>query len=331
MVSPVTITRMGDAPLITADLHPSIGANIQGPSLLKVPNWVANPLGRYYLYFADHKGAYIRLAFADDIAGPWRIHVPGSLQLAESHFLTSPPEVSEVQAQAVREAFAQRGIEIEHDPVEEVTTPHIASPDMHVDHARQQIVMYYHGLEGLGRQVTRVATSVDGLAFTAQPQILGHTYWRAFTWDGDHYALAMPGQFYRSQDPFTGFVAGPQLFNPDMRHNAVLVRGSWLYIFWTQVGDAPEHIKLSRVDLHQPWTDWQVQDTHEVLRPERDYEGAGAPLLPSRRSTAYGVVNQLRDPCVYVEGKDVYLLYAVGGEAGIALARVEFHDKQESL
>ena len=70
----VRIQRLLDAPIITPDLHASIGQNIQGPSLIRVPDWVENPLGRYYLYFADHKGAYIRLAYADDLRGPWKSH-----------------------------------------------------------------------------------------------------------------------------------------------------------------------------------------------------------------------------------------------------------------
>ncbi len=45
---------------------------------------------------------------------------------------------------------------------------------------------------------------------------------------------------------------------------------------------------------------------------------------PSVRSTAYGVVNQLRDPAIYEEAGETFLLYAVGGESGIAMARVEF-------
>ena len=40
-------------------------SNINGPSLVRVPEWVENPLGKYYLYFAHHRGAYIRLAYAD--------------------------------------------------------------------------------------------------------------------------------------------------------------------------------------------------------------------------------------------------------------------------
>ncbi|MEE2635684.1 MAG: hypothetical protein VYE68_00425, partial [Acidobacteriota bacterium] len=52
----VRVERLADAPIIRPDLHPSIGHNIQGPSVIKVPDWVNEPLGAYYLYFADHKG-----------------------------------------------------------------------------------------------------------------------------------------------------------------------------------------------------------------------------------------------------------------------------------
>ena len=83
-VAKVTITRLLDRPLIGPDIHPSIGENIQGPSLIKVPDWLPNKMGNYYLYFADHKGLYIRLAYADSITGPWQIHEPGSLQIEDS-------------------------------------------------------------------------------------------------------------------------------------------------------------------------------------------------------------------------------------------------------
>lgn len=326
----VSVKRLGKGPIIHAGLHPSIGDNIQGPSLIRVPDWVADPLGKYYLYFADHKGAYIRLAYADHLTGPWQIHAPGSLQLSESHFLTNPPEVSADQARKIREAFAAGGIRVLHDPVEEVTAPHIASPDVHVDHARQRIVMYFHGLEDVGYQVSRVAVSTDGIRFEARPEVLGRTYLRVFSWREHTYGLAMPGLFYRAPSgaegalALGGFEAGPQLFSANMRHNAVLVDGDALFVFWTDVGDTPEHIKLGRIDLRGDWMDWRVTGVREVLRPEHDWEGASAPLEASVRSTAYGVVNQLRDPAIYTEDGVVYLLYAVGGEAGIALARVEF-------
>jgi hypothetical protein len=324
--SMVTVTRLLDEPIIHPGLDPSIGENIQGPSLIKVPEWVVSPLGKYYLYFADHKGSYIRLAYADDLLGPWRIHEPGSLQLEDSFFLTARPMVTDAERERLEAAFKRRGTVISHDIINEVTAPHIASPDVHVDHERQRIIMYYHGLEGVGHQVSRVATSIDGIHFQARPEVLGRTYLRMFEWQDHTFGLAMPGQYYRSDDPLSGFEAGPTFFNPNMRHNAVLVRDSTLWVFWTQVGDVPEHVKVSTVDLTRDWEEWRESEGVEVLRPEREWEGAAAPLEPSVRSTAYGIVNQLRDPAIFVEGETVYLLYAVAGESGIAIARVDFND-----
>jgi len=319
--APVHIDRLADRPIITPALDPSIGANIQGPSLIRVPDWAPGRLGRYYLYFADHKGRYIRLAYADDLLGPWRIHVPGSLQLEGSFLLTEPATGPPDEIARIRAAGTPPNLL--HDLYTEQTTPHIASPDVHVDAANRRIVMYYHGLNGLGQQVTRVATSSDGLHFVARPEILGRTYFRTFVHGGYTYAMAMPGQFYRSKDPLTGFEEGPRLFNPNMRHAAFLKRGDKMYVFWTQVGYAPETILLSTIDLSREWTTWKETAPIEVLRPERPWEGADAPVTPSVRSTAYGHVNQLRDPAIFEENGRTFLLYAVAGESGIALAEVK--------
>ena len=297
--SGVRVERLLDAPIITPDVHPSIGVNIQGPSVIQVPEWVEDPLGAYHLYFADHKGLYIRLAYADDLLGPWTIHPPGSLQIAGSYFLTEPPQVAPDVAARLRASQERRGVPMSHDGLFEATTPHIASPNVHVDDANRRIVMYFHGLDGVGTQVTRVATSPDGVHFEARPERLGRTYMRVFGHDGYTYAMSMPGQFYRSRDPLGGFEEGPLLFNPSMRHAALLKRDDTLFVFWTQVGEAPEHIKLSTIDLSGDWMSWKETPGVEVLRPEFDWEGADAPLEPSVRSTAYGRVNQLRDPAIF--------------------------------
>jgi hypothetical protein len=318
----VRVERLLDAPIIAPELDPSIGVNIQGPSLIRVPDWVQAPLGRYYLYFADHKGRYIRLAYADALLGPWTIHPPGSLQIEGSYFLTDPPEVPPAEFERIRAARGRAALS--HDLLTEITAPHIASPDVHVDDTNRRIIMYFHGLEGIGRQATRVALSRDGIRFEARPELLGRTYMRAFQHDGYTYAMSMPGQFYRSRDGLNVFEEGPLLFNSDMRHAALLKRGNTLFVFWTQVGHAPERILLSTIDISGEWTTWTETDPVEVLRPERDWEGAAAPLEPSVRSTAYGHVNQLRDPAIYEEDGRTFLLYAVAGEGGIAIAEVHF-------
>ena len=132
----------------------------------------------------------------------------------------------------------------------------------------------------------------------------------------------MPGHFYRSRNGIDGFETGPVLFERNMRHAALLLKDETLLVFWTRVGDAPERILLSTIDISGPWEAWSESEATEVLRPERVWEGADEPLTPSMRSVAYGQVNQLRDPAIFVEDDRIYLLYAVAGEAGIAIVEL---------
>jgi hypothetical protein len=206
--------------------------------------------------------------------------------------------------------------------VESSTLPHIASPDAHVRPDRREIVLYYHGLDAFRSQHTRVATSTDGIHFTARPELLGNSYFRAFAHDGHWYAIAMPGIVYRSSDGLTAFEPGPTLFPPTMRHSAVLRRGDSLLVFWTRVGDAPEHVLLSIVDLAGDWKSWRAGAPIDVLWPELAWEGADLPVRPSVRDAINVRVRQLRDPGVFEEDGHTWLLYAVAGESGIGIAEL---------
>lgn len=104
----------------------------------------------------------------------------GSLNLAQSLFLTEPPVDSSVQVARFEARLRERGTPISHDALSEITTPHIASPDVHVDAVLRRIVMYFHGLEDVATQVSRVAISHNGIDFEAQPEILGPSYLRFF-------------------------------------------------------------------------------------------------------------------------------------------------------
>jgi len=301
------IERLVGNPIIRPDMLPGEdGENINGPSLIRVPDWVKNPLGRYYLYFAHHVGAYIRLAYADALSGPWTVYQPGTLRLEDT-------------------------------PCAEVEAPgwadykHIASPDVHVDELKRQIRMYFHGPVYVSgnrqandsyQQLTMVATSRDGLRFQAHPERLGNSYFRVFAWAGVFYALGMPGIFYRSADGLHGFVEGPTLFTPHMRHSALRLEGSTLQVFYTIVGQKPERIVLSQIELDRPWLEWQESEPVVVLEPEMEWEGADLPLEPSVRGAAHSRQRQLRDPALFEEDSRLYLLYSVAGESGIAIAEI---------
>ena len=106
-----------------------------------------------------------------------------------------------------------------------------------------------------------------------------------------------------------------------MRHAAVHLRGDTLFVFWSRAGDTPEHILVSTVDVSGDWSGWRNSAARSLLKPERPWEGADLPLEPSVRDAVNIRVNQLRDPAIYVEDDQVYLLYSAAGEAGIGLAR----------
>jgi hypothetical protein len=101
--------------------------------------------------------------------------------------------------------------------------------------------MYFHGLEAVARQVSRVAISHNGIDFEARPEILGPSYLRVFRHAGMTYGLARPGPFFRSTDGLHGFEPGPVLFNSHMRHPAVLKRGDELLVFCKRSARTPGH------------------------------------------------------------------------------------------
>lgn len=333
------VERSARNPIIVPHMDSRMGDNINGASLIEVPGWVTNPLGRYYLYFSHHEGRYIRLAYADEPEGPWQPYEPGALSLEDSTFPTRIDEDYDGAAEV--------------PPNSDWATPHIASPDVHVDHANRQILMYFHGLaRGIDhKQPTRVGVSADGLHFNVSDQDLGPAYMRVFHWRDAWYAWAMPGMFLRSPDGFAPFETDPTLdtvssgepipleqrraanqrliaslrFPAPSRHAGLFIEGSTLYVAFSMIGDCPERLKLTTVDLSPDWTDWRAGDVFELLQPEEEYEGADLPAEVAR----YGAIigrrdNSLRDPCFFRRGDELYLLYSLAGEFGIGIAKMRY-------
>lgn len=301
-----------EGPTIRPGMDARMGENINGPSLIRTPEWLPDRLGEYYLYFADHKGAYIRLAYADHLSGPWRTHEPGALQLAQTPFPKSAEEFDAKLEQAMQQGWVY---------------PHVASPDAIVDHDSRAIRLYFHGQLSEGPQVSRVATSSDGVNFVARDEVLSTSYLRVIRLDDvaepGWYGMSMPGILYRSEDGLCGFEQGPQLFPDTMRHCALMRRGDTLHVFWSNAGDAPERIFVAPIALEGDWRSWSAGDHRELLRPVYDWEGANLPIAPSVRGFAPKPVHELRDPAIFEDAGNAYLLYTVQGERGIAIAQLD--------
>ena len=341
--------RLSERPIIHAGLAlPEWAAdgahNINGPALIRVPDWIANPLGRYYLYFAHHKGGHIRVAYADSLGGPWRLRPGGALSLAESGFAQRVPDAPSAFG-ALAALWRRFSVHVVRDHLllhravvadraarrrlglapSEPLKPHVASPELVVDHDARRLLMFYHGLMPDRSQMSRVAVSTDGLRFAVTDALVPSPYLRAFAHRGRHYLLGMPGVLYRAER-----VGGPyaprarSLFGPDARHSGVLVDGDALHVFWSRVGDAPECILSSTVDLGPTdWDDWRASEPRVALCPERRWEGAGLEARPSLRGELAELARELRDPFAFVDSDGArYLLYAGGGEQAIGIARL---------
>ncbi|MFW5693240.1 MAG: hypothetical protein ACOCWL_03400 [Thermoguttaceae bacterium] len=258
------------------------GENINGPSMIRVPDWIPpadrpHPDARYYLYFADHNGAFIRMGWAARIDGPYTLF--GQYLLAEG----KPRGVLDLGRE--RRKPLDNGLELRG---------HVASPDVHVNDRLRRIEMVfhapaYHDGSAIG-QKSFAAVSRNGLDFNGgiAPVALGFAYFRVFAWGGEWYAVASRGALYKARDPadpFTppaGFDFSQELWLPQgktpsdnpfqraidaaraagrlpaaverARHFAVEATGAdGLRFLYTRVGDAPERIVAST--LSQPPAD----------------------------------------------------------------------------
>ena len=276
--------------------------DLVGPSVVRVPSWLPPPLslvGEYLMFFASHWGRALRVATAPKPSGPWAIFPHDVLTLKDVPHC--------------------RG--------------HLASPDVHVDDAERKLVVYFHchpAGQG-GKQWTFVADSPTGFTFRpVQPVVpIRDFYFRRFVANGTVFGIAKQendgGVMYRSVNGGATFTKLPGLL-PRMRHAAPLVRGGQVHLFYTSIGDAPEHIKHAVL-----WPDgdaagaaagstaaWIPRGEASFVFPVTPTEGALIAPRPSTPGPAFGRSHALRDPAVLLDKGRLYLYFTVAGENGIS-------------
>jgi hypothetical protein len=307
-LDPPVLVRLLDEPLISPDTHHSVGTNINGPCVVRVPDWVTDPLGRFYMYFAHHTGRFIRLAFSDALTGPWQVHDVPPLDVSATGFAQSEVAWRDTRGETILEQA------------------HIASPDVHVETASQQFVMLFHGLHQDGRQCTRLAVSRDGLSFDASEydRDVAPPYLRLCKAGARYIGIAWGGEVFASDTLEGPFEKGPPYLErpngPDLipRHPALVMRNDVLHCFYTLIGDCPERIWHIPIRPSGTWGGWECGAPRLVVQPECAWEGAQLPSTASAIGAARGFENALRDPFVFED----HLFYAGGGESGIGVARI---------
>lgn len=323
------------------------GRNLNGPCMIRIPDWIApenraNPEAKYYCYFAHHSDEYIRMAWAANIEGPWHLYQIGSnIALGDRGVLDN----------GNKDIVLGNGIVIENN--------HLASPNAHVDHENQRIILYFHSGsstfvngEEVKSQLSYVSYSPYGLDFydNIQPVFLGGSYFSVFEY-GDHlYALdngATPNRALDADNPwsppaahdFTKKLWEKLSFNPfqddigefeglssgdlRVRHASTKVVGDKLHVFYSRRGDLMENVQMSIIDLSvNDWTKWDATyPPATLLMAQPGWEGGDITAKKSETASAPENVNQLRDPYIFTDSDgSMYLIYTGRGEDALGLA-----------
>jgi hypothetical protein len=173
----------------------------------------------------------------------------------------------------------------------------------------------------------QAAESDDGLHFTIRAPITKESYLRVFRESGAFYGLARLGLLSRAANPLEAFELGPNPFREGpyagrVRHVALLRRERTLNVFFSGIGDAPEHIQMSTIDLVGDWGAWKASAPIDVLTPQTAYECPDLPNVPSEPGEIDGRARQMRDPAVFEENGRTFLFYTICGEQGVAGAEI---------
>jgi len=343
--------------IITQDMFDNAGVknegyNINGPSVIRIPEWIdlihrADPTANYYMYFAHHKGQYIRMAWAENIEGPWHLYQIGSKVPVGDRGVLDLGDTT---------IYLDNAIVIPNN--------HLASPDVHVDHDNQCIILYFHSgsatyVNGIQvkKQLTYVSTSAYGLEFydNIQPVFLGRSYFRVFKYKEKLYALDNGATPYRALDtenpwtPPTGYdftnslwqkhpknpfqrditeLEGKSFSELRVRHTTVRVVEDELHVFYSRRGDSLERIQMSTIDLSVgDWTLWDATyPPMEILKAMPGWEGGELAIEPSKKGPAPENVNQLRDPFVFEDNDgSLYLFYTGCGEDAIGIVKLTYN------
>jgi len=279
--------------------------SICNPCLIKTPKWIKKKLGKYYLYFADHRGKFIKLLYSDHLDRGWKYLDKKILHLK------SKPKLDAYN--------------------------HIASPEIYVNKKEKQIYIFTHShsRSKIG-QWTYLSNSKDGINFSKKfNKPLAPFYLRFFYHKKYYYGIVKGADLWRSRNINIKFQQCQNLLtrkksktnlhnkNGSIRHLGILKKKNYLHCVFSKIGDKPERIYYTKIHLSKNYLNWKFQKIKEILRPTFPYEGSKLKLKKSKAGDAPRGENALRDPYLFVDGKKTYLIYCVKGEKNFALCEID--------
>lgn len=278
--------------------------SICNPCLIKTPSWIKNKLGKYYLYFADHRGKFIKLLYSNHLDRDWKFLNKKILNINS---------ISKLDA---------------HN--------HIASPEIYINNKEKKIYMFTHShSRSKVGQWTYLSLSKDGINFSRKfNKPLAPFYFRFFNHKKYYYGIVKGGDLWRSKNIDAVYKKCQNLLtqkktkttlhnkNGSIRHLSILKKKNYLHCVFSKIGDKPEKIYYTKVFLSKNYLNWKFKKIKEILRPTFPYEGSNLKLKRSKPGDAPEPENALRDPYLFIDGKKTYMIYCVKGEKNFALCQI---------
>ncbi len=350
------ITRLNNnQPIITPEMFKQAGAdskdgeNINGPCLISLPDWLdrskrINPKANYYLYFGHHGGLYIRLAWAENILGPWTLYkVNADLKPWEKGVLS-----------IYMPGSSEKKIDFGNNLL---IDGHISSPIVIIDNENKNFRLYFHGharWEGKRfGQKTFVSTSSDGLDFNKniRPVTLGPSYFAPFEYDNHWYTFTKNDLFVSPEKGELGVLTQGYQYPKDLwkgyrgyfddflkvyaaennlsvpikiRHMHCHREGNMLHILFSTTVDTPERIYYTKIILSKKGiSDWKHEKISLVFSARENWEGASLPPELSVSGPAKKPLNEVRDPYIFKDkNNSFYMIYCAGGEQALGIASI---------
>jgi hypothetical protein len=77
--------------------------------------------------------------------------------------------------------------------------------------------------------------------------------------------------------------------------------------------------------MSHSWLDWYPTKAQVILKPKFDWEGANLPISTSSIGGLAKQEHALRDPFLFEQHDEVYIVYTGSGETSIGIAKLLRH------
>jgi regulation of enolase protein 1 (concanavalin A-like superfamily) len=267
------------------------------PSVFHAGDYLDDPLGEWYLYFAPHNApAGIMLMYADDLEGPW------------TEYQADPENPAPIIAS-------------DWAPYYDVS--HVSSPDVIWHEETDEIFLYFHG----ENSTTRYASSTDGISFEYGDRVV----WNEL--GGPRVSETSYARVFPHPDPSSGYAYGMfYMGNETDNIRRIRLAESVDGITWTVdpdyvVAPGPEEgTNVSGADL------WEWEGQHYVIYHASSGNSyartidptlrdvGSTPILLHRASGVGDDVGRVAAPNVVTHEGETYLFYESGDRLGATIA-----------